>query len=292
MATVLSASQAAQLPGVAALSCGNLKSVAADMRELYPTAKIIILADLKKDIGTPDENAVEAAKLVNGCLAVPDFGPGRQHDDKDFNDLARVRGPETVKACIEAARTAQVASIWDSPADIAAMLATQPEPMQWLVKERIPFARGGGMAALGGTGKTTFLKVLGAGCITGRLPMEEWKVERTGKVVLVLTEDTHAEFHEDLHRLCYGMTTRERELISKNLIVYPLAGKDTRLLTKSPRGVVEKSPLYQSLISKIQAIGGVVLVGLDPALGLTEGDEMNQADQRALGRAVDDLGVA
>ena len=209
----------------------------------------------------------------------------------DFNDLHVAKGLEAVRACIEAALAGQKASVWDSPANITAMLATNPEPMPWLVTQRIPFARGGGMAALGGTGKTTFLKVLGGGCITGRLPMDGWEVERTGKVVLVLTEDTQGEFHEDLHRLCCGMTTSERELIARNLIVYPLAGKDTRLLTKSSRGVVEKSPLYQSLIAKIQAIGGVVLVGLDPALGITEGDEMNQSDQRALGRAVDDLAV-
>jgi hypothetical protein len=233
---------------------------------------------------------VEAAKLVGGHLAVPDFGPGREPGQTDFNDLHAVKGLDAVRACIEAA-VGVAASIWDSPADIEAMLTTKPEPMQWLVAQRVPFGRGGGLAALGGTGKTTLLKALAVGCITGHLPMDGWEVERTGKVVLVLTEDTHAEFHEDLHRLCYGMTTRERELIARNLIVYPLAGRDTRLLTKSPRGVVEKSVLYHSLVAKIQAVGGVVLVGLDPALGITEGDEMNQADQRALGRAVDDLGV-
>lgn len=289
VATVLSASQAVNLPGVAALSCGNMKAVALAMREMHPAAKIVLLADLKKDTGAPDEKAAEAAKLVGGCLAVPDFGTGREPGQTDFNDLHATKGLDAVRACIEA--VSQAANVWDSPADIAAMLATNPEPMPWLVTQRIPFARGGGLAALGGTGKTTLLKALAVGCITGRLPMDGWEVERTGKVVLVLTEDTHAEFHEDLHRLCYSMTTRERELIARNLIVYPLAGKDTRLLTKSPRGVVEKAPLYHSLILKIHAIGGVVLVGLDPALGLTEGDEMNQADQRALGRAVDDLGV-
>jgi phage/plasmid primase-like uncharacterized protein len=291
VATVMSASQAVNLPGVAALSCGNMKAVALAMREMHPAAKIILLADLKKDTGAPDEKAVEAAKLVNGCLAVPDFKPGREPGQTDFNDLHVAKGLDAVRAIIEAAVSGQEASVWNSPADIAAMLATKPEPMPWLFTQRVPFGRGGGLAALGGTGKTSFLKTMGIGCITGRLPMDGWEVERTGKVVLVLTEDTHAEFHEDLHRLCYGMTTHERELIARNLIVYPLAGKDTRLLTKSPRGVVEKSALYQALVAKIQATGGVVLVGLDPALGITEGDEMNQADQRALGRAVDDLAV-
>lgn len=293
VATCLSVSHAMQSGiGVAAFSNGQLGKTAQAIRGRYPDAKIVLLADLKKDSGAPDEKAVEAAKLVGGYLAMPDFGSGREPGQTDFNDLHVAKGLDAVRACIGTAKpTAQEETVWDNPADIATMLVAKPEPMKWLVTERAPFGRGGALAALGGTGKTTLLKALAIGCITGRLPMDGWEVERTGKVVLVLTEDTHAEFHEDLHRLCYSMTTRERELIARNLIVYPLAGKDTRLLTKSPRGVVEKSPLYHALIAKIQAIGGVVLVGLDPALGITEGDEMNQTDQRALGRAVDDLGV-
>ncbi len=294
VATCLSVSQAMQDGiGVAAFSNGQLEKTARALRDRYPDAKILLLADLLKTTGEPDPKAVDAARAVNGILSMPDFGPGwtAATMGKDYNDLHTVKGPDAVRASIEAAVSGQEASVWNSPADIAAMLATKPEPMPWLFTQRVPFGRGGGLAALGGTGKTSFLKTMGIGCITGRLPMDGWEVERTGKVVLVLTEDTHAEFHEDLHRLCYGMTTHERELIARNLIVYPLAGKDTRLLTKSPRGVVEKSALYQALVAKIQATGGVVLVGLDPALGITEGDEMNQADQRALGRAVDDLAV-
>lgn len=78
VATVLSASQAAQLPGVAALSCGNLKAVAVAMRGMYPDARIIVLADLDKQTGEPDQHAVDAAQAVGGFLAVPDFSMGVQ----------------------------------------------------------------------------------------------------------------------------------------------------------------------------------------------------------------------
>lgn len=302
-ATVLSALEALSGQNAAAFmtsSDSNIPKVAQAIRAQYPATRIIILADLVKATGEPNQKAVEASRDVDGCfLAVPGFGPGRKYDDKDFNDLHALEGLGAVRACVEAASVAQVASIWDTPVDIAALLATQPEPMKWLVRDKrsdppapiIPFARGGVCTALGGTGKTALLKVLAMGCVTRHLPIEEWRIERTGKVVLVLTEDTHAEFHEDLHRLCQGMTTREREAVTRDMIVYPLAGEDTRLLIKNERGVVEKSALYHALVAKIKAIGGVVLVGLDPALGITEGDEMSQTDQRALGRAVDDLAV-
>lgn len=78
VATVLSASQDAQLPAVAALSCGNLKSVAVAMREMHPDAKIIMLADLDRRTGQADQHAIDAAKAVSGFLAVPDFSMGGQ----------------------------------------------------------------------------------------------------------------------------------------------------------------------------------------------------------------------
>lgn len=100
VATVLSASQDAQLPGVAALSCGNLKSVAVAMREQYPNAKIIMLADLDKQTGEPDQHAIDAAAAVDGYVAVPDFGQDRESGQTDFNDLHVAMGPDAVREFI------------------------------------------------------------------------------------------------------------------------------------------------------------------------------------------------
>lgn len=290
---------------VVAFNAGNLDAATASAKEAFSGSKFVIAADddrwttnRKGEPWNPGQvKASEAAAKHCLPMVTPAF-KDLSKQPTDFNDLHTLEGLDAVRACIEA-RAAQVASIWDSPVDIAALLATQPEPMKWLVRDNrsdppapiIPFARGGVWTALGGTGKTALLKVMAAGCVTGHLPINEWSLERTGRVVLVLTEDTLEEFHEDLHRLCQGMTTREREAVTRDMIVYPLAGEDTRLLIKNERGVVEKSALYHALMAKIKAIGGVVLVGLDPALGITEGDEMSQTDQRALGRAVDDLAV-
>ena len=73
---------------VANYSNGNLPDVAAAMRQQYPQAKIVICADVDKATGTvPDKYAVDAAQLVGGYLAVPDFGADRPEGAKDFNDL-------------------------------------------------------------------------------------------------------------------------------------------------------------------------------------------------------------
>lgn len=103
VATVLSASQATGAPGVAALSSTNLKAVATTIRGQCPSTKIIVLADLLKDSNEPDQNAVKAALAVDGFLAVPDFGPNREHGQKDFNDLQVALGADAVRECIDMA---------------------------------------------------------------------------------------------------------------------------------------------------------------------------------------------
>ena len=113
--------------GVATFSNGNLPDVAAAMRQQYPQAKIVICADVDKATGTvPDKYAVEAAQLVGGYLAVPDFGADRPEGAKDFNDLHQLQGLEAVKACIDAAKLiepepaqaeaeADEGEAWDAP---------------------------------------------------------------------------------------------------------------------------------------------------------------------------------
>jgi putative DNA primase/helicase len=103
MATGLSASQATGFPAVAALSSGNLVAVAKSMRERYPAATLVILADLLKTTGKPDPHAVEAAQCVSGRLAIPNFGPDRNPAETDFNDMHSALGSEAVRKIIQSA---------------------------------------------------------------------------------------------------------------------------------------------------------------------------------------------
>lgn len=103
MATVLSASASTGYVGVAALSSGNLVAVARAMRERYPAAALVILADLVKATGEPDPHAIEAARSVGGRLAFPDFGDDRDPDMKDMNDLFILGGEEVVARAIAGA---------------------------------------------------------------------------------------------------------------------------------------------------------------------------------------------
>lgn len=103
VATALSAREATEHPAFAALSCGNLEPAAKAMRDLYPKAVIVILADLVKATGEPDSHAIEAARAIGGRVAVPDFGANRPDGATDFNDMTVHRGLEAVERAIAGA---------------------------------------------------------------------------------------------------------------------------------------------------------------------------------------------
>ena len=97
VATVLTPNQVMSWPGIATFSNTNLGHVAKVMRKRYASASLVILADLQKDTGESDRHAIEAAREAGGILAVPDFGPNRDPNHKDWNDLLVLRGPDEVR---------------------------------------------------------------------------------------------------------------------------------------------------------------------------------------------------
>ncbi len=146
VATVLSASAATGHPGIAALSSGNLPTVAKAMRERYRAAALVILADLVKATGEPDYHAIEAAKVGAGRTAIPDFGTYRDPDMTDMNDLFILGGPEAVASAIAGATApargghqpgtknapAGDSDGWPEPHPLAAKMEPEPYPLDAL----------------------------------------------------------------------------------------------------------------------------------------------------------------
>jgi uncharacterized protein (DUF927 family)/phage/plasmid primase-like uncharacterized protein len=102
VATMLSVSEASGQFCIAALSSGNLMPVAKAMRKRYPAALLVLVADLIKDTGEPDNHAVQVAKFVAGRLLVPTFGDDRASGETDVNDMAARFGMNEVQAAIKA----------------------------------------------------------------------------------------------------------------------------------------------------------------------------------------------
>ncbi len=146
------------------------------------------------------------------------------------------------------------------------------------------------LAGLGGTSKTRFLYSLAAGAVLGTLPWS-WQVHRTGSAALFLTEDTVADVHATVHELGKSLSAEDRKLLTQRLRVYALAGRSMRLLAASGTALHE-ADAYDWLMRQLDAMPKpLVFVGLDPALALTEGDELNQAHQRRLGELVDQIAI-
>lgn len=103
VATTLSAKESNGAMSIATLSAGSMPTVAKIMRKRYPTRPFVFCADLVKATGEPDPHAIEAARLVGGKLAVPDFGADRDPDMKDFNDMAAICGADAVERAIASA---------------------------------------------------------------------------------------------------------------------------------------------------------------------------------------------
>jgi putative DNA primase/helicase len=118
------------------------------MRERYPEAVIVILADLVKATGEPDPHAIEAAKVGAGRTAIPDFGTDRDPDMTDMNDLFILGGPEAVAQAIANATTPargehqpgdddapagdSEGNGWPDPHQLAAKMEPEPYPLDAL----------------------------------------------------------------------------------------------------------------------------------------------------------------
>ncbi|WP_175108349.1 toprim domain-containing protein [Pararobbsia alpina] len=100
---------------VVAFDAGNLMPVAQVVRNKFPTGTIIICADNDQWTLLPVKNpgvtrATEAANAIGGCIVFPPFTDDDGRDDNgkrkgptDFNDLAKLRGPEAICAVINEA---------------------------------------------------------------------------------------------------------------------------------------------------------------------------------------------
>lgn len=173
---------------------------------------------------------------------------------------------------------------------ISGMFDTDPPKVQWRFHERLLADRGHLLTGIGGSSKTRVLYHLAQGAVLGSLPWE-WPVCATGSAALFLTEDVAAQVHRVIHQMGQRLKPAERKMLEERLRVYPLAGKRA-LLLKLNGNALHLTSAYGWLMSQVDKLPKpVAFVGIDPALGITEGDEMNPAHQRRLGELIDHIAI-
>lgn len=182
---------------------------------------------------------------------------------------------------------------WPGSGEVGHLLRTEPPPVQWFARERLLAGRAHILTGIGGSSKTRMLYHLGVGSVLGRLPWA-WEIERTGSAALFLSEDTQEGVHRTLAAMARAMRLSEREIdiLEKRLRVFGLAGKSSHLLLAKPGGALVESWRVDRILETLRTLPPpLAFVGLDPALGLTEGDEMNPAHQRRLGEMADRIAI-
>lgn len=181
---------------------------------------------------------------------------------------------------------------WPGDGSIEGYLSTPAPPRRWFVRNRAPANRAILLAGVGGSSKTRFMYHNGMGAAIGRLPWA-WEIERPGTAALLLAEDTAEDVHQTIWTMAKAMQLSGDECISlaERLHVFPMAGRDVRLLASVGGDLVETGKVG-ALLAALRALPPpLVFVGLDPALALTDGDELDQAHQRRLGELVDRIAI-
>lgn len=176
--------------------------------------------------------------------------------------------------------------------EVHAYLESPPPELFWLVRNQLLADRAHLLTGVGGSSKTRFLYHLAIGVAIGRLPWS-WEITQTGKAALFLAEDNSGQVHRTLASLVEhgGLSPDEITKVKEGLKVFPLAGEGSQLLSFETSKELCKNERFDDLLSTCKDIKDLKFIGLDPALALTEGDEMNPTHQRRLGEMADHLAM-
>jgi hypothetical protein len=280
------AHQATRQPAAVCFGVGRMAGVAKALREHYPEAQLVMVADVGKEA-----QMAEIARAVNGSWVEcpPELGDGG-----DINDLHVRDGLAAAAEILDDEKRGVIEPpYWpQTRCDISTMLRQKPQEVQFLVADRLQANRGHALVGIGGTSKTRLVVQMAIGAVIGRVPWA-WRFERTGSAVLVLTEDTEDDVHRKLDQMIIELelTKGERQAVAERLHVFALAGEDSTTLLELDRGVLRETERAKGLFRLCKSIADLRFIGLDPALSLTEGDELDQTHQRQLGRLVDRLAI-
>jgi hypothetical protein len=170
------------------------------------------------------------------------------------------------------------------------MFDCKPQPTTWFARDRLLAGRAHALAGVGGSSKTRAQYHLALGAVLGRLPWS-WEIVKTGSAALFLTEDSIDDSHRVLHALGAELSEDDRRLVTRQMRVYQLAGFPMRLLQLNGQGLIE-TDAYDWFMRQLDALPKpVAYIGIDPALAVTEGDELSPSHQRRLAEMADRIAI-
>ena len=239
---------------------------------------------------TKTRQLLEQAGVASIRDVTPDPSWPDKHDAADLPLL--VRRTVLQNAMVEATPIVRL-KIDDSHFDVD---WDEPEPArEYLVRNLIPFGRGGLLAAPGDTGKGMLILDLAAK--VAAFPVEGFDanppcafghpVMRHGRVVILSAEDDRTELRRRLRSLAPDLPAEVRRRI--HFLPYPDMPDRLPTYMKDERGAPAYTDEYKDVVRELQEYDDLALVIMDPISAFFYLDMTTNAASQVVGNTIDKL---
>ena len=175
------------------------------------------------------------------------------------------------------------------PASLNSLETVAAKPVEFAIEGLLLRRRAHLLTGVGGSSKSTLLTQLAVGIASNKSVLG-WNIGHGGHAVLLLAEDTEEDAQRLVHNILVSLdlTPEERRACCSRLHVFAAAGVDCTLIGHPDP---EEENRVDQLIAYCQQLGNVSFIGLDPAIALTRGRELDELDQRQLATTVERLAL-
>lgn len=263
-----SAHQATGKPAAVCFGAGNVESIAAQMRERFPAARLVIVADRGKEV-----DAERIAQEVGGAwVGLPAEWP----TNSDANDLHKRDGLQAVGDLLAKPNEPQADQDEPREIDLSALAATEPQAPAFIVPDWLPAGEVTLLAAHGGTGKSATALHLAVCLRTGRnfhgLPVEVRGVD------LVSFEDAEPVIHWRLHRVCRALGV-DMASVAKGMRIFDGTKCVSAWFARGEHGTYGPTLSFHKMAERIGGPARVVIV--DGSSDTFAGSEIDRAQVKA-----------
>lgn len=250
----------------------------------------------------PDKDEAGAKWLVQtrqilegqGVASIRDVTPDPGWPDKaDAADLPLLVRRTVLQNVLDAKPASVRLKIADSHFDVD---WDEPEaPREYLVRNLIPFGRGGLLAAPGDTGKGMLILDLAAKVATPAVEGFDANppcafghpIMRHGRVVILSAEDDRSELRRRLRSLAPDLPAEVRRRI--HFIPYPDMPDRLPTYMKDVRGAPDFTDEYRAVVAELQEFDDLALVIMDPISAFFYLDMTTNAASQVVGNTIDKL---
>ena len=261
---------------VVAFGWGNVKKVAAALRQKYPSTHLVLVPDVGKE--------TEADRITLDLQCAVAKMPEGEVNNFDANDLLQRDGYAVLAEILESAQVPPSPPPLLKPISIKDVISNPSEPPAFTWEGYLPMGVVSMLSAHGGTGKSTIALMLAVSVAVGR---ELFGVHvRQGKSIFVSLEDSPQIVRHRLAHICNNWVIDPKTLEGTLQIVdgteYP------ELFSAEPRGAGVTTDTYSELRRFIQEQKASLVV-VDNASDAFGGDEIQRRQVRAFIRALAEL---